>query len=299
MAHEEASDEEWLADVRASVAAKAPESMPLFEVYEGEARFGRRFIERDLSVLPHGAAILEVGAGCMLLSCQLVREGYDVTALEPGGSGFSHLSKLRSLVMERAAAMNCMPSIVDRRVEDLSVRDGFDYAFSINVMEHVDDIQASLVAICDAVKSGGACRFTCPNYLFPYEPHFNMPTLWSKTLTGIVMQPRIRARESLPDAAGVWASLNWINPWIIRRSLADRADVRVAFDRRVLVRALERLTTDPGFAKRRSPVVARALAWLVGSGMHRAFGLFPAATQPLIDCALTKLGHGETRGWGR
>lgn len=299
MAHEEASDEEWLAAVRASVAAKAPESMPLFEVYEGEARFGRQFIDRDLSVLPRGAAILEVGAGCMLLSCQLVREGYDVTALEPGGSGFSHLSKLRSMVMERAAAMNCMPSIVDRRVEDLSVRDGFDYAFSINVMEHVDDIQASLAAICDAVKAGGACRFTCPNYLFPYEPHFNMPTLWSKTLTGIVMQPRIRARESLPDAAGVWASLNWINPWVIRRSLADRADVRVAFDRRVVVRALERLTTDPGFANRRSPVVARALAWLVGSGMHRAFGLFPVATQPLIDCTVTKLAHGEPTGWRR
>lgn len=299
MAHEEASDEEWLADVRAIVAAKAPESMLLFEVYEGEARFGRQFIDRDLAVLPRGAAILEVGAGCMLLSCQLVREGYDVTALEPGGTGFSHLSKLRSLVMERAAAMNCMPSIVDRRVEDLSVRDGFDYAFSINVMEHVDDIQASLAAICEAVKSGGACRFTCPNYLFPYEPHFNMPTLWSKTLTGIVMQRRIRARESLPDAAGVWASLNWITPWVIRRSLADRTDVRVAFDRRVLVRALERLTTDPGFARRRSPVVARALAWLVGSGMHRVFGLFPTAAQPLIDCALTKLGRGETRGWGR
>lgn len=293
MARDAASLEEWLTDVRASVAAKAPEAMPLFEVYEGEARFGRQFIDRDLTALPHGAAILEVGAGCMLLSCQLVREGFNVTALEPSGSGFSHLSRLRSLVMERAAAMHCMPTVVERRVEGLGVRNGFDYAFSINVMEHVDGIRASLVAICDAVKPGGSSRFTCPNYLFPYEPHFNMPTLLSKTLTGIVMRWRIRAHESMPDAAGVWESLNWINPWTIRRSLADRKDVHIAFDRSAVVRALERLTTDRGFARRRSPVVARVLSWLVESRMHRAFGMFPAAMQPVIDCTLTKLAHGE------
>ncbi len=284
--------EEWFAGVRAEVARRAPDLMPLYEVYEGEARFGRQYIARDLAALAPGRAILEVGAGCMLLSCQLVREGFRVTALEPLGSGFSHLSTLRAIVMAQANAMDCVPLIIERRAEDLRIDAGFDYAFSVNVMEHVDSVAASLEAVCDALRSGASYRFTCPNYLFPYEPHFNMPTMFSKRLTGFMMRRRISAREAMPDAAGVWRSLNWINPLTVRRGLVHRTDVRVAFDRKAITVALERMTTDPVFAQRRSPIVARMLSALVASRLHRLFEILPVTIQPLIDCMVVRTDQG-------
>eukprot|EP00494_Astrolonche_serrata_P011852 UN11950 len=50
-------------------------------------------------------------------------------------------------------------------------------------MEHVDDVDQVIRNVADSLRHGGTYRFTCPNYFFPYEPHFNIPTLLSKNLT--------------------------------------------------------------------------------------------------------------------
>jgi hypothetical protein len=39
-----------------------------------------------------GAAVLEIGAGSLLLNCQLMKEGFAITTLEPLGAGFSDFS---------------------------------------------------------------------------------------------------------------------------------------------------------------------------------------------------------------
>ena len=99
------SIERWLADVRALFIDAAPGLVPLFETYAAEAVFGRSYIALDLERLNPGAKILEVGAGSMLLSCKLVREGFEVTGLEPIGAGFSHFEQMRQMVLERAVAL--------------------------------------------------------------------------------------------------------------------------------------------------------------------------------------------------
>src|SRR5215471_15446883 len=148
------SIETWLADVRVYVSEKAPRMLSTLEVYLGEARFGRRYIDADLMRIPQGAMILEVGAGSMLLSCQLVREGFQVTALEPTGAGFSHFEDIRELVLHRAAILGCIPRLLDQSTEVLSERNCFDYAFSINVMEHVTDIALSIGNVGSSLKRG-------------------------------------------------------------------------------------------------------------------------------------------------
>ena len=80
------SIEWWLADVRAHFVEAAPDLLPLFEIYAAEAAFGRLYIAADVERLEYGAKVLEVGAGSLLLSCQLAREGFFVTALEPLGT---------------------------------------------------------------------------------------------------------------------------------------------------------------------------------------------------------------------
>ena len=123
------SIEEWLGVVRAQFVANASELLPLFEIYAAEALFGRQYISLDVKVLPEGAKIIEIGAGAMLLSCQLVREGFKVTALEPIGTGFSHFDRMREVVLEAARLHACCPEILANPAEELSTGNQFDYGF--------------------------------------------------------------------------------------------------------------------------------------------------------------------------
>lgn len=225
----------------------------------------------------------------MLLSCQLAREGYDVTSLEPTGSGFGHFERMRLLILEHAAEQGSLPRIVDSTAEGLALADCFDYAFSINVMEHVGDVEQSLQRVGRSLRPGASYRFTCPNYLFPYEPHFNIPTLFSKRLTERLFRQKIQGRRGIPDAEGLWQSLNWINVSALKRMAARTQDLKMTFDTRLLVGTLERIGSDPDFASRRSPLVRKAILGLVRLRLHRVLGWVPAVVQPIIDCRVERL----------
>jgi 2-polyprenyl-3-methyl-5-hydroxy-6-metoxy-1,4-benzoquinol methylase len=283
------SMERWLQDVRSYFCLVAPGLLALFDTYEAEAIFGRRFIDRDLEQLPSGARVLEVGAGSMLLSCQLVREGFEVAALEPVGSGFSHFDQMRQLVLERADALECRPRLLNLVAEDLNENALYDFAFSINVMEHVGAVSEALTRVCNSLKAGATYRFTCPNYLFPYEPHFNLPTLLSKRLTAKILRRQILGSQRVPDPAGTWESLNWINVLQVRRIAGRLPWLRVEFNRRLLVSTLERIACDRNFAERRSPAMRALLLLLVRSRLHLLLRFVPAMFQPIIDCRLQRL----------
>ena len=62
----------WLAHVRSCVTQHAPDVLEAFEVSAGEAVFGRQYIAEDVACLQPGAAVLEVGAGAMLLSARTI-----------------------------------------------------------------------------------------------------------------------------------------------------------------------------------------------------------------------------------
>lgn len=281
--------ENWLDAVAERIERDAPELRPIFDVYAGEARFGYRFIADDLARLPRAASVLEVGAGAYLLSCQLVREGFHVTAIEPVGEGFSHFHRMQEVVAQLASEMQCLPRVVGARAEDFSEQNDYDFAFSINVMEHVRDVKMVIGRVTQSLRNGGWYRFTCPNYTFPYEPHFNMPTLLSKRLTERWMAKRIFNYGKLSDPAGTWQSLNWISVGQIERILHQCPELRVHFDRRVLTNAFERIVSDPQFAARRSAVLRRCIGALVRTGLHRLPAALPPSMLPIIDCRIEKL----------
>ena len=287
--------EDWLDGMRRRFREEAPNLLKLFETYAGEALFGRRFISDDLRRLRAGAQVLEVGAGALLLSCQLVREGFRVVALEPCGSGFSHFDRMRDMVKRLAQEMGCCPEILDQPAERLDIVERFDYAFSVNVMEHVDDVPAVLATVAASLNSGATYRFTCPNYSFPYEPHFNIPTLFFKRLTGQVMAGAIFSSTRVPDPSGLWKSLNWIDVGQVRRIVRRLPGLTVTFNRAMLVTTVERVATDPAFAGRRPPSMRLALKALVRLQLHHLLRLLPAALQPVMDCRIEKVGV-EGRG---
>src|SRR4051794_16176398 len=132
--------EALLVRVRHRVNESAPELASVLNDYFGEARFGASVIHEDLVSLPGGAPILEIGAGMMLLSCALQHAGFAVTAIEPVGEGFAHLGKLRQIVMTCAAENGDTPDLRLTSAEHLDFDSEFEFAFSINVMEHVQDV---------------------------------------------------------------------------------------------------------------------------------------------------------------
>lgn len=280
--------ESWLNEVRKHVVQIAPGMLSILEVYEGEARFGRRYIADDLARLSKGAKVLEVGAGSLLLSCQLVREGFNVIALEPVGEGFTHFERLRKLILERAEILGCVPQILQQSAEELSMKDCFDYAFSVNVMEHVCDVKAVIVNVGASLKPVAGYRFTCPNYLFPHEPHFNIPTFVSKRITGKIFKNKIFKGGKLLDPMGTWRSLNWITVWQIRKMVNQLPGLNVVFNRFFLVTTLERIVSDKEFALRRSMWVRVFILLLVKLRLHHLAGFMPIALQPVIDCTLTR-----------
>jgi|SRR5215813_3436028 len=284
------SIDSWLADIRVYVSEKAPNMLSTLDVYLGEARFGRQYIDDDLMRLHQGAMVLEVGAGSMLLSCQLVREGFQVSALEPTGAGFSHFERMRKLVLHRAEVLGCLPRMLDQSTEALSEQNCFDYAFSVNVMEHVGDIALSIGNVGSSLKHGATYRFTCPNYLFPYEPHFNIPTLFSKRLTEKLLKGQIFRNKNIPDPEGTWKSLNWIDVIQIRKGIKRLPELSVTFNRRLLVSTLERVVFDKDFSMRRSKWVYVVIVALVQLRLHYVVGFVPAMLQPIIDCAVTRTG---------
>lgn len=294
--HGSNSIENWLDDVRRHVAASAPELLPTLDVYAGEARFGRSYIARDLQRLPSSAIILEVGAGALLLSCQLVLEGFHVTALEPIGCGFSHFALLQKLVLEMASIHKCRPQLLDQGAETLSERSRFDYAFSVNVMEHVADVARTIANVGTSLKPGAIYRFTCPNYLFPYEPHFNSPTLFSKKLTEWLLGKRLFAHPNLSDPEGTWASLNWISVLQIRRAIRLQPELRVDFNTDMLASTFVRVAVDSNFGARRSKWMRTGIQAIVRLKIHKLTQFIPAVAQPIIDCSITRISMIHMKG---
>jgi SAM-dependent methyltransferase len=282
--------EALLSEIAALAAREGTELAELFEVYAAEARFGRRWLAPSLAGLAPNAAILEVGAGALILATALQRAGYRVTALEPLDQGFKLFERLQRLVLEVADRRQCRPVLLTVPAEALAERDEFDFAYSINVMEHVGDPDACIAAVLRALRPGALYRFTCANYLFPYEPHFNIPTLFDKALTYRVFGAWIRGTARLVDPLGVWNSLNWINVARVRR-IAARCGAPASFGRTMFAEALRRTLSDPQFARRRAGLAGVLARGLVKLGLDRLAPLVPVLFQPLIDCTLVRQGR--------
>ena len=279
----------FLAPVRQHLDAQAPHLRPLFDVMAGEARFARWWLDDDLRRLPEAASILEVGGGAFLLTYELAREGFAITAIEPTGVGFGAFEELGEMVLALAARDGVVPKVVRCKAEEFRSDARFQFAFSVNVMEHIEAPNVAIERVSASLSPGGSYRFLCPNYLFPYEPHFNIPTFGSKALTERLLRRRIQADTRTDDPIGLWKSLNWITVPQVRRMAAADASLAIAFQRRTLASMIERAVGDVEFAKRRAPWMVTAIKVLRATRLLRFASLVPATCQPLMDVRLTKL----------
>jgi len=278
----------FLIDLHQKILEVASDLEPLFNICAGEARFGASVIEADLRNLSSDRKILEIGGGVLLLSCHLQQEGYVVTVVEPVGCGFSHFNRLRKIVLDYARERGFAPTLVTVPAENLNFTSEFDFAFSINAMEHVGDVAMVLRRVISAVMPGGHYHFLCPNYLFPYEPHFNIPTLFSKMLTMHVLGKYIRSSKKIVDPMGMWTSLNWISVSQVRRICRKELVVKPLFNQAILYRFVQRTLYDNEFQRRRGAMILSVLRMLDALRVTRLLLRMPVVCQPAMDCVIVR-----------
>lgn len=251
-----------------------------------QAEFGWRRLGAEARERGSHAPLLEVGGGPFLLSLVFAAEGHPVVALEPRGLGFEQLWRIQDMVLAFAAAEGITFSVLDQRVEQFETDDRFDLAYSVNVFEHIEDVEAGLENAISALAPGGALRILCANYSFPYEPHFSIPIVVNKSLTRRIFAGRIARREAEAKSDGLWRSLNFVSSGDVKR-IAARHGWTVEFDRSVTLDILNRFRFDASLRERHAryaPVVDAIL----GSGAARLIGRLPAGAQPYMDARITR-----------
>lgn len=169
-----------------------------WETYFNEAIWGWQLIQEDIQLLPPASQVLELGAGPQVLTCKVSAQNVTVTAIEPFGQGFSIMRELGNMVSDIAEGEGLEYNFIEMTGESFVKPQYFDFAYSINVMEHVDDVNLVLANVVASLRNGGKYHFVCPNYAFPFEPHFNSVTLLNKKLTDRFLKLRILNHSNNP-----------------------------------------------------------------------------------------------------
>lgn len=220
-----------------------------------------------------GDNALEVGAGFGFASLALASFGYNVTALEPGGTGFE---KNRTLAAHFFSISGLSVHYVGETVEkaDFSNRPAFDLIISNNVLEHINNVFAGLSNLAAALGSDGLMIHSCPNYVFPYEPHFGIPL--------VPLKPRWTSRI-LPGniaSSDLWKSLNFISVKEVT-AVAGANDLYVAFERGTMFTSISRLNSDAEFASRHNVLAQIARSRFLMAAARRILTLPVAIATPM------------------
>lgn len=277
----------FIADVRASVITQDQRND--FDIYANEAHFGFSIVEEDINALPQGAEVLEIGAGVLLLNGYLVSRGIQAHALEPIGGGFSHFLELQNVVMRHYKKIGVQVDLIKSTIEDFSDTLRFDYVFSINVFEHIKSVEVGLLNAYSSLKHQGVLRIYCPNYRFPYEPHFNIPTLVNKRFTECLFKPTILKSSRVPEATETWNTLNWINPTQVKWLFVNRFGVKPIFNRLAAYQIMRRVLCDSQFSARRSRWVAVLLRVMDRIGLIHLFKFVPVTFGPVMDFKVVRV----------
>ncbi len=185
-----------------------------------------------------GQRLLEIGGGVGLAAIWLQRRGFDVISLEPSNAGHGNYHEIGLRIMQRLGGdTSRWLGIAANEVSQLGAR--FDLIFSNNVLEHMADLDGAIVAMRDVLAQDGIMRHNCPNYGFPYEPHFCIPLLPFFPRAAALWHPRLRRDE-------LWRGLNFVSARQMVR-LAKRHALGIRFDRDHLHRTFLRLEGEPLF----------------------------------------------------
>ena len=261
-----------------------PEIIDPLRTYISEAKFFKNIVAPDVANLISGSYVIEVGSGIGLLSLHLASLGFEVTAFEPQSSGFNQMNAMRSFISE-----NWKPSAPQVEFREASLNQTTqleklaDYIFAINVIEHVHDFEELITQAVKAKTPEATMRIVCPNYSIPYEPHFNIPIIFTKRITKFIFGHKIH-NSKIPDSDEFWGDLSWPTQKKLKRILKSKG-WNVEFSRDATHEYLNRAFSDSDFIVRKGRIIGSLFK--LTSVLVKIVRFVPLAYLPVIDCRIS------------
>lgn len=264
------------------ILAESPNLLTLFYTYQNEAIEARKLLESSLAQLEDGSEILEVGGGILALAIQLASEGYRVTTVEPVGEGFSGISNIIDKFLQVMKDENLKIKLLTLPIEECKFENRFNFIFSINVMEHLKDPYLVLGQLVENLKENSKYRFFCPNYDFPYEPHFGK-LLYARENKSFYLQAGRANSSTLPaqEISGLFKSLNFVT---VRKiiSFAKKNNIALKMKTDTSYELLLRSMSDRELAKRH-PLLSLLVKFIFIFKLHYISKVIPVKFQPIMD----------------
>jgi len=161
--------------------------------------------------------VLDVGSSAGGLSVALALRGVEVDGIEPSAAGVE-VSKMRA---QRKGIRNA--SFHVGVGEKLPFADAtYDFAVSLAVIEHVQDVPQVLKEVIRVLKPGGFFYAEVPNNLFPFEAHYKMA--WLPMMPKPLAKVYVKARGAYPEFLD---TLNYMNRFYISDCFRDAGFVNV------------------------------------------------------------------------
>ena len=261
-----------------------PEIIDPLRTYISEAKFFNNIIAPDVANLISGSYVIEVGSGIGLLSLHLASLGFEVTAFEPQSSGFNQMNAMRSFISE-----NWKPSAPQVEFREASLNQTTqleklaDYIFAINVIEHLHNFEELITHAVKAKTPEATMRIVCPNYSIPYEPHFNIPIIFTKRITKFIFGHKIH-NSKIPDSDEFWGDLSWPTQKKLKKILKSKG-WNVEFSRDATHEYLNRALSDSDFIVRKGRIIGSLFK--LTSVLAKIVRFVPLAYLPVIDCRIS------------
>ena len=254
--------------------------------YIEEAEFFEKVLDSDVSRLPNGSHLVEIGSGIGLLSLNLASRGFVVTAFEPQASGFNEMHQMRDLVTNNwkgpLPKINFSDVSVDKSTKlDLPA----DFLYAINVIEHVPDYEELIRNALEHATPQGVFRIICPNYSIPYEPHFVIPVIVSKTLTFRIFKRKIEQSEILKSKE-FWQDLSWPTQRKLKQFLKSK-NLKFEFSRDATNFYINRALSDSNFVNRKGLIFGSLIKGFALSAKYLT-RFIPLSLIPIIDCRISR-----------
>ncbi|HOM11386.1 MAG TPA: class I SAM-dependent methyltransferase [Spirochaetota bacterium] len=240
-----------------------------------EAQWAIRFLSQfDCN----GKRVLEIGAGAGIVSACLHLCGAQVTMIEPSSGAFSYHEKIcASLHKHLGIQIPCITKPVEEIEPGLPQ---YDFIFSINVLEHILNLDKAFSVMNYLLKYDGVMFHICPNYTIPYEPHVGVVLVPFFPRATFTLSKRLRTHP-------VSEQLTFITVSSIKK-LAKKNNLTVKFYKDMMYQSFMRLTTDSEFRKRQSGLPATVFKLLQSLGIIHFTKYVPVCLQTPVAFEMRK-----------